>query len=335
MPNIREIAKRAGVGIATVSRYINNTGYVSEEVKLKIQKEIDESGYTPNALARAIFTKNSKTLGLMIPNITNPFFNQMATVIEEHANRFGYTLFLCNTEDNEEKEKEYLEVLKSHRVAGIIASRSMCKDEYLNIQIPVISFENHISPSILTISSDNYKGGKMAFNHLYERGCRNILHIKGPKTFDATEMRYQGFIDGAKEKNLEVHVIGFESDFQVKMLEENLNNIINIEKYDGIFVFNDIAAATVMKYLKEKGIRIPDDIQIIGFDNSFICELVHPSLTTIEQPIKDLGALAVEFLIDLINGEDIVIKNYLVETKLIQRESTFLSSEVMSQSLVD
>ena len=175
----------------------------------------------------------------------------------------------------------------------------------------------------------------MAFNHLYERGCRNILHIKGPKTFDATEMRYQGFIDGAKEKNLEVHVIGFESDFQVKMLEENLNNIINIEKYDGIFVFNDIAAATVMKYLKEKGIRIPDDIQIIGFDNSFICELVHPSLTTIEQPIKDLGALAVEFLIDLINGEDIVIKNYLVETKLIQRESTFLSSEVMSQSLVD
>lgn len=322
MPNIREIAKRAGVGIATVSRYINNTGYVSEEVRLKIQREIDDSGYTPNALARAIFTKNSKTIGLMIPNITNPFFNQMATVIEEHANKFGYTLFLCNTEDNKEKEMEYLEVLKSHRVAGIIASRSMCTEEYLNIQIPVISFENHISPFILTLSSDNYNGGKMAFDHLYERGCRNILHIKGPETFDATEIRCQGFLDAAREKNLGVEVIGFESDFQVKMLEENLNNIINIEKYDGIFVFNDIAAATVMKYLKEKGIRIPDDIQIIGFDNSFICELLHPALTTIQQPIEELGSLAVELLMELIDGKEISMEDRLIGTRLIQRETT-------------
>ncbi|WP_353095996.1 LacI family DNA-binding transcriptional regulator [Tissierella praeacuta] len=326
MPNIREIAKRAGVGIATVSRYINNTGYVSEEVKLKIQKEIDDSGYTPNALARAIFTKNSKTLGLMIPNITNPFFNQMATVIEEHANRYGYTLFLCNTEDNKEKEMEYLDILKSHRVAGIIASRTMCKDEYLNIQIPVVSFENRISPEIPTISSNNYSGGKMAFRHLYDRGCRKILHIKGPKVFDATEMRCKGFVDAAKKEKVEVDVIGFESDFHVKMLDKDLNNIKDIEKYDGIFVFNDIAAAIVMKYLKERDIRIPEDIQIIGFDNSFICELLQPSLTTIQQPIEELGFLVVEFLINLINDEDVIIKNHLLETKLIQRESTLLSS---------
>ena len=323
MPNIREIAKRAGVGIATVSRYINNTGYVSEEVKIKIQKEIDASGYIPNALAKAIFSKNSKTIGLMIPNITNPFFNQMATVIEKYANKFGYTIFLCSTEDKKNKEIEYLKVLKSHRVAGIIASRSRCKDEYLNIQIPVISFENHIRPSILTISSDNYNGGKMAFNHLYDRGCRKILHIKGPKIFDATEARCQGFIDGAKEKKITVDVTEFESDFHVKMLEENLNNIINIESYDGIFVFNDIAAAMVMKYLKEKEIKIPEDIQLIGFDNSFICELLHPSLTTIAQPIEELGLLAVELMIELIEGKEVSMEERLIKTKLIQRETTF------------
>lgn len=329
MANIREIAKRAGVGIATVSRYINGTGYVSDEVKLKIQKEIDTSGYTPNALARAIFTKNSKTIGLMLPNITNPFFNQMATVIEEYASEFGYTLFLCNTEDNREKEKEYLEVLKSHRVDGIIASRSMCKEEYKNLQIPVVSFENHISPYILTISSDNYNGGKMAFNHLYERGCRKILHIKGPKAFEATESRCRGFLDGAKEKELPVDIIEFQSDFQVKMLEIDLNNIIHIEDYDGIFVFNDIAAAMVMRYLKEKGIRIPDDVQIIGFDNSFICELLHPSLTTIEQPIEELGFLTVELLMELIAGKELPTEERLIETRLIQRETTFKKASVI------
>lgn len=322
MTNIRDIAKKAGVGIATVSRYINSTGYVSDENKVKIQKVIDESGYTPNALARAIFTKNSKTIGLMIPNITNPFFNQMAAVIEEYCNKIGYTIFLCNTEDNKEKEKRYLEVLKSHRVAGIIASRSQCPEEYLDLDIPLVSFENYISPNILTVSSDNYNGGRMAFEHLYEKGCRKILHIKGPKNFDATELRYKGFWDAANDHSLSVDIIEFKYDFNVKMLEENLNNI-KIEDYDGMFVFNDIAAAMVMKNLHERGIKIPNQIQIIGFDNSFIGELLHPTLTTINQPIDKLGQIVAESLLKLINGEEIVIKDYLIETTLIQRQTTF------------
>ena len=325
LSNIREIAKRAGVGIATVSRYLNGTGYVSDEVKLKIQKEIDESGYTPNALARAIFTKNSKTIGLMIPNITNPFFNQMATAIEEYSNKMGYTIFLCNMEDNKEKEIKYLDVLKSHRVAGIIASRSQCNEEYLNLQIPVVSFENHISPQIITISSDNYNGGRKAFNHLYEKGCRNILHIKGPVQFEATEARCKGFVDAAAEKNIEVDIVEFESDFKVRMLERDLNNIKDIDTYEGIFVFNDIAAAIVMKHLNKKGIKVPEQIQIIGYDNSFIGELLQPSLTTIDQSVSELGKLAVELLIRVINGEDVPIEDILLETKLIQRDTTLNS----------
>lgn len=322
MANMREIAKRAGVGIATVSRYINNTGYVSEEVKGKIQEEIDKSGYVPNALARALFTKNSKTIGLMIPNITNPFFNQLATVIEGHLNKYGYTIFLCHTEDNIEREKEYLEVLKSHRVDGIIASRAQLKEEYLDIKIPVISFESDIDPSISTISSDNYYGGKVAFNHLYERGCRNILHIKGPRIFEATELRYKGFLDEAREKNIEVDVVEFETDFNTERLEENLNRIKDIKKYDGVFVFNDIAAATIMKYLKKKDINIPRDMQIVGYDNSFICELLDPALTTIDQNINEMGALTVKLLLGLIHEEDVEAKNHIVDISLIKRETT-------------
>ncbi|SNS60984.1 transcriptional regulator, LacI family [Anaerovirgula multivorans] len=322
MSNIREIAKKAGIGIATVSRYLNDTGYVSEESRKKIQKVVEELNYTPNALARAMFTKNSKIIGLMVPNISNPFFNQMASIIEEYAKNMGYTIFLCNTDDDKEKEKNYLEVLQSHRVAGIIASRSQCKEEYTNIDIPVVAFENHILDNIITISSDNYNGGKMAFDHLYKKGCRKILHIKGPKSFEATELRYEGFLDAAKAKNIEIDFIEFQSDFQVEMLEADINSMDNISDYDGIFVFNDIAAATVMRFLKKRGVEIPQEVQIIGFDNSFIGELLYPSLTTINQPIEELGNTIIELLIKLINGENVSIEDYIMETKLIERETT-------------
>lgn len=322
MCNIRDIAERAGVSIATVSRYLNRSGYVSEKTKMKIQREIEKAGYTPNALARAIFTKNSRTIALMIPNIANPFFNQMVTAIEDYTNKMGYSLFLCNTGDNKEKEKDSIEIIKGYRVSGIIALRSQCKEEYHDINIPVVSFENHISPSIATVSSDNYNGGKMAFTHLYDRGCRNILHIKGPRNFEATESRCKGFVDAASKKGIKVDVVEFKTDFQVQILEEYLNRIENIEEYDGIFVFNDIAAAVVMKHLKGKGIKIPDQVQLIGFDDSFIGELLYPSLTTIRQPIKAIGTLLIELLIKQINGEKIEIKDYLMETELIKREST-------------
>lgn len=322
MSNIREIAKKADISIATVSRYLNGSGNVSEEVSEKIQKAIDELNYTPNALARAMLTKSSKTIGLMVPNISNPFFNQMASIIEEYALKKGYTIFLCNTDDNREKERNYLEMLKSHRVAGIIATRSHLKEEYVNIGIPVVAFENHILDSIITVSSDNYNGGRMAFKHLYEKGCKKILHIKGPQTFEATELRHKGFSDEAKEHNMEIDVISLQNDFQIKMLKEDIKSMKDIKKYDGIFVFNDIAAATVMRALKKQGVVIPKEVQLIGFDNSFIGELLFPSLTTIHQPIVELSTKIIELLIKTIKGESVEVQNYIMDVKLIERETT-------------
>lgn len=322
MSNIREIAKRAGVGIATVSRYINKNGYVSDEVKVNIQNAIDESNYKPNALARALFTKNSKTIGLMIPNITNPFFNQLSLVIEEYASSRGYSIFLCNTNDMIEKEKKYLDVLQSNRVAGIISARGKCKDEYRVLDMPVISLENNISEDIITVSSDNYNGGKTAFEHLYDCGCRNILHIKGPKDFLATEERCKGFLDAAKGKDIKIDIIELKSDFHVKMFEENIKELNNITQYDGIFVFNDIAASVIIKLCNTRKIKVPEQVQIIGFDNSFISELMYPSLTTISQQIEQLGRMTIELLIKAIEGEKVKIQKYYIDTKLIEREST-------------
>lgn len=319
---MREIAKEAGVGIATVSRYINNTGYVSEEASAKIEKVIEKANYRPNELAKAIFTKNSKIIGLLVPNISNPYFNELALIIEEYASNLGYSLFLCNTNDEPEKERHYINVLHGHRVAGIISVRSLCKEEYYALDIPIVTFEGEISEQIITVSTNNFMGGRLAFEHLFERGCRKLVHIKGPNLSTAINGRYNGFVAAAEEKGLPVDIIQFETDFQRKMLEANIRILENIEVYDGIFVFNDIAAATVIRYFKEKKVSIPEQVQVIGFDNSYIGEFLYPSLTTIEQSVQEVAKVLAETLVSLIKGEKIEQRKIIIKPQLIQRDTT-------------
>jgi LacI family transcriptional regulator len=322
MANMREIAEEAGVGISTVSRYINNTGYVSEVSRAKIERVIKKSNYKPNELARAIFTRNSKIIGLLVPNISNPYFNEMALIIEEYASKHGFSIFLCNTNDDLEKERNYINVLQGHRVAGIITVRSQCKEEYTVYDIPVVSFESHISEEIVTVATDNYLGGRIAFKHLYECGCRELVHVSGPGFSDAISERSRGFVESAREKKITVDKIQFETDFQRKMLEANIKTLEDIEKYDGIFVFNDIAAATVIRYFQQKEIQIPQEVQVVGFDNSYIGEFLYPSLTTIEQSVQKVGKTMVKALVKIIKGEDMDQKKILIKPKLIKRETT-------------
>jgi LacI family transcriptional regulator len=326
MANMRQIAKEAGVGIATVSRYINNTGYVSDEVKAKIEKVIEKSNYRPNELARAIFSRHSKIIGLLVPNISNPYFNEMALIIEEYASQFGYSIFLCNTNDDPEKERDYIHMLQGFRVAGMITVRSQCKEEYEAYDIPVVSFESHISEKIITVATNNYTGGRIAFEHLFESGCKKMVHIKGPNFSEAINERSRGFIDSANEKGLSVDLIEFETDFQRKMLEANINTLKDIERYDGIFVFNDIAAATVIRYFQQKNIKIPNEVQVVGFDNSYIGEFLYPALTTIEQSVKDVSQTMVEALIKEINGELVPQRDIIIQPKLIKRDTTKVMS---------
>lgn len=320
--NMRDIAKEAGVGIATISRYINGTGYVSDEARERIEKVIKKSNYKPNELARAIFSKNSKVIGLLVPNISNPYFNELALIIEDYVSNQGFSMFLCNTNDDPEKEKNYIHALQGHRVAGMIAVRGQCKNEYSDYPIPVVSFENHISDEIITVVTDNYMGGRLAFNVLFENGCRNLAHIKGPGFSDATIDRTRGFLDGAKEKNLTVEIIQFETDFHRNMLEVNSKALESIGEFDGIFIFNDIAAAAVIRYFKQKNVKIPEEMQIVGFDNSYIGQFLYPSLTTIEQSIHDVAKKTSETLLSLIKGEHVEEKIITIKPKLIIRETT-------------
>ncbi len=321
--NIRDIAKKAGVSVATVSRYINGSGYVSQETALKVQEEIDKTGYTSNIHAQAIFKKQSKTIGLMIPNILNPFFNEVITYVEDKVVKKGYSVLLCNTGDDIEKERIHLDMLKRYRVDGIIAARSLCREEYKGINIPIVSFENYIKDDVPIVTADNYNGGRLAFEHLYNQGCRKILNINGPKMFDATVARSKGFMDAAKKHGIEVSVLDSETDFRYDMILNNSESFIKeVIKYDGIFVFNDVSCANIMNTILSYGIKIPEDIKLMGFDNAYISTMVKPNLTTIAQPVESIANLAVDILMDMILNHTKHKLINLIDVELVTREST-------------
>ena len=321
--NIREIAKNAGVIVATVSRYINENGYVSKKTGKRIQEEIDKTGYTSNMHAQAIFKKKSQTIGLMIPNIFNPFFNEVITFVEDRVVKAGYSLLLCNTGDDVEKERIHIDMLKRFRVDGIIAARSLCREDYINSSIPVVSFENYISDDVPIVTANNYEGGRLAFQHLHSLGCKKILHIKGPETFEATIQRAKGFLEEAALWGVNVDIIKAETDFQNDMLLSNDEDFIKeILKYDGIFVFNDVSCANIMKMLLSEGVKIPEDIKVMGFDNSYISTLVKPSITTITQHVKDIADKIVDILLDQIDNKGVYPLLNLIDVELIVRAST-------------
>ncbi|HHX66479.1 MAG: LacI family DNA-binding transcriptional regulator [Miniphocaeibacter sp.] len=322
MASIRDIAKETGLSIGTISRYINKSGYVSKESAEKIKIAIKELDYVPNEHARAVFKNKSKLIGILLPSLSNPFFAEMTMHLEREAQTKGYGVILFTTDDNVEKEKQAFKLLKGYRVQGIITTRTQLKEEISKTKIPIISFETEVNDDVITVSSDNYEGGRIAFNHLQNRGCKKILHIKGPSRFDATESRCKGFLDEAKNKNVKVDIIQFDSDFNLEYSLEKMIRNYDITQYDGIFAFNDIAAVLIIGYLLEKNIKIPEDIKIIGFDNSYMGDLIYPKLTTIDQPVDKISSKCMELLIDIIEGKDLPKKHFLEPVKLIQRKST-------------
>lgn len=322
MSSIRDIAKATGLSIGTISRYINKSGYVSKESANKIDIAIKKLDYVPNEHARAVFKNKSKLIGIVVSSLSNPFFSEMTMHLERKAQEKGYGVILFTTDDNKEKEKQAFRLLKGYRVRGIIATRTQLKSEIDKMKIPIISFETEVNENVITVSSDNYGGGALALNHLVDKGCKKILHIKGPSNFDATEERCRGFVDEANKKRINVDIIQFDSDFNLEYSLEKMIKDFDISKYDGIFAFNDIAAVLITGYLLEKGIRIPEDIKIIGFDNSYIGDLIYPKLTTIEQPVDKISSKCIDLLIDIIEERKVKQKQYLEPVKLIERKST-------------
>lgn len=324
---IKDVAKKANVSITTVSRVINKIeGYTNEETKKRILKVIEELDYKPNALARSLVTKRTKTIGLILPDISNPFFPSIAKSVEDLVNELGYNLILCNSYDDTEKEANYINVLKEKCVDGILLSSKQTKDKYdiYKDDIPMVFIDRKPEVEVkYGVFVDNYKGAYNATKHLIDLGHRSIACITGPKNINTTIERLRGYKDALIDNHIECdETIIKSNDYAIEGGYEAAKDLIVNHNITAIFTHDDLMACGVYKAAKELSYKIPDDISVVGFDDITLVEFLDPPLTTIKQPTEDIGKVSVEILMDLIENNKIQGKIISLDTELIVREST-------------
>lgn len=329
MISIREVAKLAGVSPATVSRVMNGTARVDEEKKQRVLRVIRETGFTPNEVARSLYKKSSKIIGLLTPDIENPFFNQLTKAIEAEAYRRGYRLTLCNSNDDHEKEKENIQMLARMNADGVIliTNSEDIQSEVEKCKMPVVVLDRLLGKAeeFSYLQSDHYQGGRIATQHLIDCGCRKIVNIRGPQKYSSARERYRGYQDVCNEQGIEQCCV--ESHYNFKEGLRSAQTIL--EQYpdaDGIIACNDMVAISVYKVFSKAGIQIPEEVQLIGFDDIELSSLVTPELTTVAQPINDMGKKAIDLIINSIDGNP-QKGEFTFPVRLIQRETTFYKAE--------
>ena len=325
MATIVDVARLAGVTPTTVSRVINNRGYISEKTKKRVQEAMDELGYQPNEIARSLTKQKSNTIGVIVPHISHPYFSKLISNLENEAAKKDYKIILCNSKEKAEKEKQYLDMCKSNRVAGIIICSGNVESNKINTGgIPVVLLEKNFEEGKLGIQCDNYQGGKLATEHLIECGCKKILHLSGVIDEEMpADNREKAFIDVCSKNEIEYFIKKYDIDTYNQMnyydyIKAALNEI---EGVDGIFASSDLIAAQVIQVCNEIKIRIPEDIKLVGFDDVDISQLTTPRITTVHQPIKEMARLSIE-LIDAKYNNIEVNEKTILSIKLIIREST-------------
>lgn len=304
---IRDVAQEAEVSPATVSRVLNDHGYLSKETKNKVFAAMKKLEYYPNDLARALYQKRSFTVGLIFPSITNPFHAELIQNIENELSSKGYKVLLCNSLNNSDKEAKYIAMLRKNQVDGIIVGTHNTNVKGYNIpELPVVAVDRSLGKNTITVSCDNYSGGKKAVNLLVESKCQNILCIRGDSKIKLpANARTRAYQEIMAANNLPAKIL------EVAFVEKYLNKKHLIEEYlgdheeiDGIFAGDDLLANISIQYLQKSGRLVPQDVKVVGFDGARQTLAFNPYLTTICQPITKIAQVAVGKLINKINGID-------------------------------
>lgn len=300
MASIRDVAALAGVSPATVSRVMNGTAKVDAEKQARVLRAIEQTGFVPNEVARSLFRKSAKTIGLIVPSIRNPYFTELAAHVDTLATANGFRPFLCNTGYDPEKEKAAVQMLVSMNADAIIVAScsEQVKELINNCPIPVVALDAMLYGADVEacVFCDYYWGGRMALEHLLDCGCKHIVCIKGPQYRYSARARYQGYRDLCQERGILERTVECDYDFDqgIAMTEELLERFPDV---DGIIACNDIVAISTYKVLHKHSISVPEKIQLIGFDDISFAALLSPELTTISQPIKEMAEKAVELII--------------------------------------
>ncbi len=296
LANIKDVAKKAGVGIATVSRVINHSGYVKKETREKIERVIRECGYVPNEIARSMTAQKNLIVAFMIPNTTHRFFGELLYHVEMELDHRGYKTMVCSSSEQIEKEISYIDMLKKNRVDSLILLTNNDIEPYLDRRFPLVSFDRRFK-GIPCVTSDNYQGGVLAARHLIESGCRHMMFVgddaQGGKAEVITEVnkRREGFFDELKRQGYpDVVNIEYPLGNYIALPESVHRRIESYAEVDGIFAISDSVAAEVIKNIERRGRLVPEDVKVVGYDGGTSFLNLGKRITSIDQPPKEIAS---------------------------------------------
>ncbi|CAB3658699.1 LacI family DNA-binding transcriptional regulator [Trinickia soli] len=329
MATIKDVAAMAGVSFTTVSHVVNNTRPVSADVRAKVERAISQLNYVPSAVARSLKARSTATIGLVVPNSTNPYFAELARGIEDGCAREGYCMFFCNSDDDPAKQRNYLRTLQEKRIDGLIIA-SAGEDAVLarsltDTREPLVIVDRNIEGlSADLVQIDHERGAYLATKHLLELGHVRIGCITGPVATAVSAMRVHGFIRAMAERGIDIEPSAIvESDFSGPGGQEAAGRLFDTVRPTAIFACNDMMGIGALRVAAERGIRVPEHCSIIGFDDIELSSYTYPALSTVGQSVRALGEAAAHMLIERISGAvSGATRRRVITPRLVLREST-------------
>jgi len=327
MAGIKDVAKKAGVGVGTVSRMLNNNGYVAEETRKKIECAMQELDYAPNELARQLFRKQTGIVAVLVPNVSSPFFAQFVDNAQDALYDAGYKMMLCNTAREKNAELEYLDMLKRHVVDGVITGvHSLNVQAYENVHKPIVALDRYIGDNIPVVSVDHKLGGRLAAETLISNGCKKVLHFRGSTAIRSPYHERHIEFERVMEKNhIQTYIYEMEwGRFEPRYYREAVADALTkCNDFDGVFAVDQMAIECMNETIRRHR-KVPQDVKFIAYDGTFITEIVEPKLTAIVQPIKELAIESVRLLKNLIEGKTYEKKQVVLSVKLREGNTTII-----------
>lgn len=327
---IKEISRLCGVSVATVSRVINHSGRYSKNTEEKVLAAIEAYNYVPNAVAQGLRTSRVNSVGIIVPDITNEFFSKVTLSLQNALFKYGCSTIICNTDEKVDRQMKHLQSLRTQRVSGIvfISSEKVPKD-ILGDGMPKVFIDRKPANSdfydIPTIEMDNFGGGYMAVMKMISGGCKKIAALFDGRDLSPKVSRLSGYHNAHMSAGIEpdeklyfpVKNVGFEEGYcnTMKLLDSG-------KEFDGVFCYTDTLALGALRALVERGVKVPEEVQLVGYDDISAARFCTPPITTVRQPVEQIGTLAAEIMMQLIGEEEIQNKHHILPVELISRATT-------------
>lgn len=330
MPTIRDVAERAGVSPITVSRVINNSGYVSQETRSRVEAAIAELQYVPNSLARSLRFKRTHTLALVLTDITNPFWTTVARGVEDAASQCGFNVILCNTDENEAKQSEYLHVLLQKQVDGFLLVPARSTPEPITLiqsqKVPAVVLDRQVPGAQVDIVRGDSEGGAYQLVQLLlSLGHRRIAMLSGPVSISTAADRVSGYRRALQEAGLEAQaeLICYGEYTQESGYQMARKALSLMPRPTALFAANNFIAIGALRALREMGIRVPEDMALVSFDDIPPAFVIEPFLTVAAQPAYEMGRRATELLLARLSGQaPPEYQEIVLPTEIIVRRSS-------------